>query len=211
MTPDRKPPGLERRRADDDRAAILAWRRARRQELLATRRALSVDEHRRMSEAVRERLTSDFPGICTGQVGIYWPYKREISVFSLANHILNEGGSVALPVVMRRRQPLLFRSWKPGDPLSTGFYGVPFPRDGPTIQPDVLLIALVGFDEANYRLGYGGGCYDRVLAAAKPRPLTIGVGFEFMRMNTIEPLAHDVPMDFIVTEAGVFPRAGCAL
>jgi 5,10-methenyltetrahydrofolate synthetase len=74
------------------------------------------------------------------------------------------------------------------------------------VQPEVLLVALVGFDAENYRLGYGGGYYDRTLAAAAPRPTTIGVGFEFMRLKTIKPLTHDIPMDAIVTEAGIFRR-----
>jgi 5-formyltetrahydrofolate cyclo-ligase len=78
------------------------------------------------------------------------------------------------------------------------------------VQPDTLIIPLVGFDEACHRLGYGGGYYDRTLAKAKIKPLTIGIGFEFMRLASIQPLAHDIPMDVIVTEAGVFPRARSA-
>jgi 5,10-methenyltetrahydrofolate synthetase len=79
--------------------------------------------------------------------------------------------------------------------------------DGAVVQPDALIVPLVGFDEACHRLGYGGGYYDRTLAKANAKPLTIGIGFEFMRLASIEPLAHDIPMDFIVTEAGVFPRS----
>jgi 5-formyltetrahydrofolate cyclo-ligase len=201
----------ERLPDDGVRAAILAWRRLRRTELLKARMNLPLQEHTRLSRVVVERLVSEFPAVRTKRVGIYWPYKREISLFPLANRILAEGGTVSLPVVVEKRRPVQFRSWKPGAPLATGAYDIPFPRDGPAMRPDVLLIALVGFDEANYRLGYGGGYYDRTLAAADPRPLTIGVGFEFMRMNTIEPLGHDVPMDFIVTEGGVFSRSGGGL
>jgi 5-formyltetrahydrofolate cyclo-ligase len=196
----------EQRPDNEVRAVVLAGRRIRREELLKARMDLPLAEHRRLSRLVMERLISEFPAIRTQRVGIYWPYKREISLFPLANRIIGEGGSVSLPVVVEKRRPVQFRSWKPGDPLASGAYDIPFPRDGPAVRPDVLLVALVGFDEAGYRLGYGGGYYDRTLAAADPRPLAIGVGFEFMRMNTIEPLEHDVPMDFIVTEAGVFPR-----
>lgn len=162
-----------------------------------------------MSAAVLARLKSDFSRIRTRRIGLYWPHRQEVSLFPLATLILNDGGSVSLPVVLDGGQPLQFRNWKPGDPLSMDLYKVPFPRDGPTLRPDILMVPLVGFDEANYRLGYGGGSYDRTIAAAQPRPLTIGVGFEFMRMNTIEPLPDDAPMDFVVTEAGVFPRVGC--
>jgi 5-formyltetrahydrofolate cyclo-ligase len=185
---------------------MMVGRRATRAGLLAHRMGLPQDEHRRLSAVVLGRLTSAFPAIRTERVGIYWPYRREISIFPLAKRILAEGGEVSLPVVLERRRPVQFRAWKPGDPLSTGVYDIPFPRDGAVVPPDALIVPLVGFDGACHRLGYGGGYYDRTLARADPKPLTIGVGFEFMRLVSIGPLAHDVPMDFIVTEAGVFPR-----
>ena len=75
------------------------------------------------------------------------------------------------------------------------------------MQPEILLIALVDFDAENYRLGHGGGDHDRTFANAAPRPTTIGVGFELMRIKSIKPLAHYIPMDAIVTEAGVFRRS----
>jgi 5-formyltetrahydrofolate cyclo-ligase len=189
-----------------DRAAILTWRRKRRAELLALRIDLSLAAHREKSSAALARLVSEFAAIRTGQVGIYWPFQREISLFPLANRILAEGGSVALPVVVEKNRPVQFRVWRPGDPLSNGIYDIPVPRDGPIVKPDTLIVALVGFDGAGHRLGYGGGYYDRTLAATTPRPLTIGIGFAFMRLQTIQPLPHDIPMDVIVTEAGVFPR-----
>lgn len=192
--------------AEQLRAAIMVGRRTRRADLLARRMGLPQDEHRRLSAAVLDRLISTFPAIRTERVGIYWPCRREISIFPFANRMLAEGGEVSLPVVLERRRPVQFRAWKPGDPLSTGVYDIPFPRDGVVVLPDALIVPLVGFDEACHRLGYGGGYYDRTLAGANPKPLAIGVGFEFMRLTSIEPLAHDVPMDFIVTEAGVFPR-----
>ena len=192
--------------ADSLRATVMAGRRAWRADLLARRMGLPQDEHRRMSAAVLDRLILTFPSICAERVGIYWAFRREISIFPLAKHILAEGGEVSLPVVLERRRPVQFRTWKPGDPLSTGVHDIPYPRDGAVVLPDTLIIPLVGFDAACHRLGYGGGCYDRTLAGADPKPVTIGVGFEFMRLTSIEPLAHDVPMDFIVTEAGAFPR-----
>jgi len=191
-----------------DRSAIMAWRRETRAVLLERRTSLPLEDHGERSESVRRRLVQSFPMIRQGQVGIYWPYKREISLFPLANLVRAEGGQVSLPVVVEKKQPVQFRTWRPGDPLSAGAYGIMFPRDGAVVQPDTLIVALVGFDQANYRLGYGGGYYDRTLAAADPRPFTIGVGFELMRLESIRPLPHDIPMDVIVTEAGVYPRSG---
>jgi 5-formyltetrahydrofolate cyclo-ligase len=72
--------------------------------------------------------------------------------------------------------------------------------EGDAVLPDVLLAPLVGFDAGGYRLGYGGGYYDRTLAALPERPLVVGVGFETSGMETIHPQPHDIPMDLIVTE-----------
>ena len=191
--------------ADPRRASILADRRAKRAELLAVRMGLTQGDHRRLSVAVLDRLMAAFPGVRAERLGIYWPHRGEISIFRLVQRSLAEGGEVSLPVIVERRGPLQFRAWKPGEPLSTGVHDIPFPRDGAVVQPDTLIIPLVGFDEACHRLGYGGGYYDRTLAKAKIKPLTIGIGFEFMRLASIQPLAHDIPMDVIVTEAGVFP------
>ncbi len=82
-------------------------------------------------------------------------------------------------------------------------YGIPTPAAGDFLQPQALLIPLVAFDAAGYRLGYGGGFFDRTLASLHPRPLAIGVGFELNRVETIHPEAHDARLDAIVTEAGV--------
>ena len=84
-----------------------------------------------------------------------------------------------------------------------GPLGIPAPVDTDVVVPDAAFVPLVGFDGAGYRLGYGGGYFDRTLAAAASRPLSIGVGTEAARLPTIHPQPHDIAMDFIVTEAGV--------
>jgi 5-formyltetrahydrofolate cyclo-ligase len=174
--------------------------------LLERRSGMSDDVHRTNSDAVIEHLLADFANLETQRVGLYWPFRREIGLFRFGHHILANGGELSLPVVVRPGLPLEFRAWKPGDPLSRGVYDIPFPSDGEVVRPSVLIVPLLGFDRSGYRLGYGGGYYDRTLAAADPRPLTIGVGFEIGRLETIFPLAHDLPMDAIVTDAGVFRR-----
>ncbi len=191
--------------AVEDRSLVLARRRERRADLIRQRMELPLDVHRRLSRAILDRIVTAFPDLWGGRVGLYWPFKREIDLVPLTRKIIAAGGVASLPVVVAKGEPLQFRTWKPGDALAAGQWEIPYPRDGHIIQPDVLFVAMVGFDEANYRLGYGGGYYDRTLAAAAPRPRTIGVAFELMRLLTIEPLPHDVPMDAIVTEAGVFP------
>jgi 5,10-methenyltetrahydrofolate synthetase len=88
--------------------------------------------------------------------------------------------------------------------MSEDRHGIPIPGGGPAIDPDIVLLPLVAFDTAGYRLGYGGGYFDRTLAARVPRPLAIGVGFELGRVADIRPQGHDVRLDAVVTEAGVF-------
>ncbi len=121
-----------------------------------------------------------------------------------AEHHIAAGGRAALPVVAGRGRPLAFCEWRPGCAMREGPLGIPYPANGSEARPELLLIPLLGFDALGYRLGYGGGYYDRTLAAADPKPRTIGVGLELGRLATIHPQEHDVPMDCIVTEAGVW-------
>jgi 5-formyltetrahydrofolate cyclo-ligase len=140
-------------------------------------------------------------------LGFYWPHRREYDPMAVVAPIIAQGGPVALPAVVAKGQPLEYRLWHPEIVMTTGRYSfdIPHPAEGPAVVPDVLLVPLLGFDKDGYRLGYGGGYFDRTLAAYPVRPKTIGVGFEIGRLETIHPRAHDIPMDMIVTERGVFP------
>jgi len=104
---------------------------------------------------------------------------------------------------MQKGAPLQFREWWPGVGTTKGAFNLPVPNDTEVLTPQALLIPPIGFDLHGYRLGYGGGYFDRTLAAMAPQPLKIGVAFELSRISTIQPQPHDIPMDFIVTEAGV--------
>ena len=105
-----------------------------------------------------------------------------------------------------KKGPLEYRLWRPGDPLVDGVWGIPIPERRQMVVPQAVLAPLVGFDRRCYRLGYGGGYFDRTLAALQPRPFAIGVGFELSRIETIYPQDFDIPMDLIVTEAGLHRR-----
>ena len=188
-------------------AIVREWRKAKRVELIATRLALAPELHRQFSQRILECLIENFREQGSGTIGLYSPFRKEIDLIPFARQVLAWGGSVSLPVVIAKGQPLEFRDWKPGDVMEMGALGIPFPAHGQRIDPQMLVIPLVGFDHACYRLGHGAGYYDYTLQAASPRPATVGVGFELSRLDTIYPQPHDVPMDFIVTERGLQRRS----
>jgi 5-formyltetrahydrofolate cyclo-ligase len=120
------------------------------------------------------------------------------------------GLRLALPVVVERARPLVFRPWWPGVRMEPGVWSIPVPAEGEPMLPDVVVSPLVGFDGRGYRLGYGGGYYDRTLAALRDAgrpPRAIGVGHELAWLETIHPQPHDVPMAVVVTERRVLEAA----
>ena len=172
------------------------WRRGKRTELIRARIALPPEQRATLSAQVAYRLGDLLRTVPGEPVGLYWPMFGEIDLLHLATE-----RAVALPYVLEKGQPLGFREWKPGDPTTRGVYDIPYPEQGPDVAPEILVVPLVGFDRDNYRLGYGGGYYDRTLAASNRKPLTIGVGFELGRLETIYPQPYDIPLDCILTEA----------
>jgi 5-formyltetrahydrofolate cyclo-ligase len=185
---------------------VKTWRRDERQRLLALRTATSPAQRRLWGNAIEARLRAQLaqcPGIT---LGVYWPFQAEFDPRPLVGELIEHGFAAALPVVVDKKGPLEYRRWRPGDPLADGVWGIPVPERREIAVPEAVLAPLVGFDRQCYRLGYGGGYFDRTLAALAPKPLAIGVGFERSRVETIYPQEFDVPMDLIVTEAGIYQR-----
>jgi len=187
----------------DDWAQIRSWRRDQRAQLLSQRITLPREERYRLHSVIAQRLMDVLPQPPGNVVGFYWPFKGEIDLRGAVRALLKTGTRAALPVVVERNRPLEFWEWRSRMPMARGFWNIPIPAERSVVKPNVLLVPLVGFDRANFRLGYGGGYYDRTLATMSPRPRTIGVGYEFSRLATIHPQPHDLPMDTIVTDAGV--------
>ena len=183
-----------------------AWRQACRREMVARRVALDRVQHGRWSADIVEHLRSTLPvpTICA----FCWPIKHEPDVRAIIDYWLDQGARAALPVVMAVDRPLQFREWTAQSSLQADRYGIPTPVDGEWLNPDLILLPLNGFDSAGFRLGYGGGYFDRTLAACQPRPLAVGVGFEINRCPSIRPEAHDQRLDWIVSEAGAFTPVG---
>jgi 5,10-methenyltetrahydrofolate synthetase len=189
--------------------ALRAWRKNERARLIAARLALSAEALEAKRLAMDRHIEQAFPDLANGVVALCWPFQHEYDARFLAKHLRDRGAVTALPVVVKPKTPLVFREWHPGTPLAHGVYDIPYPTAAsPDVQPDHVLLPMNGFDEAGYRLGYGGGFFDRTLAAAAKRPRVIGVTFELARIPTIHPQPYDIPMDFVVTERGVYERAG---
>jgi len=125
-------------------------------------------------------------------------------VLDVVDKLLADGIDAALPVVIEKNQPLEFWAWDSTMEMRPGIWNIPVPAVRSLRHPDMLLVPLVGFDTAGYRLGYGGGYYDRTLVQMTPKPRTIGVGYSLSQLQTVYPQAHDIPMDAIVTEDGLF-------
>lgn len=177
-----------------------AWRRALRRDMVARRAALSDAGHEALSARIVDHLLTALP--LPRIVAFCWPIKHEPDVRAAIPRWAAQGVSAALPVVVREGAPLAFRLWTSDTPLAADRYGIPTPTVGEFVQPDMLLLPLNGFDSDGYRMGYGGGYFDRTLVALSPRPLAVGVGFEINRLPTIRPEAHDQRLDWLVTEAG---------
>jgi 5-formyltetrahydrofolate cyclo-ligase len=185
---------------------VRRWRRGERERLLARRQGLMPDERRRWGEWIAAELKAVLAAERPGTLGVYWPFRAEFDPRPLIDWAIAEGRGVALPVVVDKKGPLEYRAWRPGEPLIDSVWKIPVPAKREVVTPSIVLAPLVGFDRASYRLGYGGGYFDRTLAALSPRPLAIGVGFEFQEIDTIHPQPFDVPMDLVVTESGVRRR-----
>jgi 5-formyltetrahydrofolate cyclo-ligase len=194
--------------ADESHASSrFAERCALRKALIERRRGLSAEDCARFSIRICELLQADFPEFSGMRVAFCWPFKQEPDLRPLVESWLRackKGFTALLPVVIDKHRALAFRAWSPGTVMIADRYGIPAPAAGEFLIPEVMLIPVNGFDAAGYRIGYGGGYFDRTLASVSPRPLAVGVGFELARLQSICPEPHDQRLDVMVTEAGVF-------
>lgn len=188
----------------------IAFRAELRRARIAARQTLDQATHARHSAAIdgslAELLTPRPPSV----LAFCWPIRAEFDCRPLARRLLAKGWRTCMPVVIEADAAMIFRAWTPQSAMALDRHGIPVPEDGETLIPDVLLLPLVAFDARGFRLGYGGGYFDRTLAGMVPRPFTVGVGFELARVDSIRPATHDIALDAAVTEAGIvrFPAAG---
>lgn len=182
---------------------VRRWRKAERERLIAERLAVSADARAAMAASIA-RVLDEVIGEMAGKlISLYWPFRGEPDLRPWLATIHARGGRTALPIATELGKPLIFRAYAPGDKLERGIWNIPVPTAGPEVIPDVVIAPLVGFDPAGFRLGYGGGFFDRTLAALPHKALAIGIGYEMSRLASIYPQPHDIAMDKIVTEVGV--------
>lgn len=187
------------------------WRRSERARLVAAREALDRSTLEALRRAIDRHVERAFPGLARGVLAFCWPIKGEYDARHLARTLRERGALTALPVVVGPARPLVFREWHPGVQLAAGPLGIPYPIDSQQVQPDHVLLPMNAWDQNGYRLGYGGGFFDRTLAALVNKPLVVGASYEIARIETIWPQPWDVPVDWVVTERGVYRREAAGL
>ncbi|WP_374651419.1 5-formyltetrahydrofolate cyclo-ligase [Dongia sp.] len=190
---------------------VKAWRKEARARILAARTACPPTLRQGMSAALMERLHPLLQE-AEGPISFYWPFRGEPDLRPLMRTLAAEGVEIALPVGTKIGEPLTFRPWSPGCAMARGIWDIPIPATDLEITPQTIVAPLVGFDAALYRLGYGGGFFDRTLAARRKPGEVIGIGFAMFQLPSIEPQPHDIPMGRIVTErsAALQPGIGSA-
>ena len=192
----------------ENREEVMAWRRLERERLIAARLACSVAQRQQASAAIIDRLEK----YCVAQdalaarpvVSGYWPLRGEPDLRPWLTRLHESGLQCVLPVVVEKGAPLRFRRWLPGCAMEKGFWNIPVPADPVELVPQVLLAPVVGFDRQCYRLGYGGGYFDRTLALLQSQGLpwrAIGIGYALAEIPTVHPLPHDIPLQAVVTES----------
>ena len=190
LAPDEEPAG-----------GVIRWRKAERERLIQQRLAIPADVCAELGALIADRLDQVIGEVARLAISAYWPSRGEPDIRNWMDAVTRRGARTALPVVVKSGQPLVFRAWQRNDPLERGIWNISVPSENAqTVLPDVVIAPVVGFDPACYRLGYGGGFYDRTPASLPTKPRVIGVGYGQAALATIYPQAHDIAMDLVVTD-----------
>ena len=193
------------------RDALKAWRKAERLRLMQARTAAADEIGAAWNARMTDHLLGAFPVPADSVIAFCWPYAGEYDAREAVRQWREQGSVAVLPEVTDSAAPLQFRQWWPGVAMRAGVYDIPVPVGTEILTPDIAIVPMVGFDACGYRLGYGGGYFDRTFALCERRVVAIGMSYELLRIETIQPEAHDIPMDFVVTEAGVYAAGGRVL
>jgi 5-formyltetrahydrofolate cyclo-ligase len=177
--------------------SLEAEKRAARQAALAARASCDPAWGAQLAANVMR----DSPPPQGATIAGFWPLPGEIDILPLLHALAARGWPLCLPVTPRRGLPLTFRAWKPGSELATGRFNTRHPT-GPELVPDYILVPLLAFDRAGNRLGYGGGYYDRTLAAL-PTAYRLGCAFAAQEIPQVPTGPDDVKLHLVATELSV--------
>lgn len=170
----------------------------------AARASLDHGERADAAVAAAQHFFNAVPLQAGDVVAAYWRIRDELDCQPILVKLMDSNQKVVLPVVVGPEQPLDLRVWEPGASLYESGFGTLAPSElAPRAEPDIVLMPLLGFDARGTRLGYGGGYYDRTLARLSKKPRLVGLAFAAQELERIPREPHDVPLDMIVTEAGV--------
>lgn len=168
--------------------------------LLHQRRSADASLRQQWDQQIADHLLAWCRQHAPASLGVYWPIQSEPDLRDCYQQLSDDGIVLAMPLVQQKKAPLRFLAWRPGDPMSVDAYGIPVPEQRECwVQPAALLIPCVGFNAQQYRLGYGGGYYDRTLEHP-PRPVTLGIAYRCAAAD-FPAETHDIAMDVILTNA----------
>ena len=172
----------------------------------AWRAGLSAAEAARSAEALATHGLAFLPALPAGAiVSGFASMPDELRTWPLLRRLARDGFRLALPVIAGKGKPLLFRAWTPGDLMDQGVWGIAEPKaDKPEVEPDVVLVPLLAFDRQGWRLGYGGGFYDRTLQTlrAKKPTTAVGLAYEAQEIEAVPRLDYDQRVDWVLTPQG---------
>lgn len=190
-------------------------------DIITLKRALRERQKARRAEALAALGTGVNDGLVRhgialladrppGVVSAFYPMEGEIWPLALMAALRKRGHTLALPVMQGKTDPLLFRAWTPGDELIAGVWGIRQPAPSkPVVLPDILLVPLLAFDRRGYRLGYGGGYFDRTLADLRQKKtiLAVGLALDELEVDAVPHLDYDERLDWILTPSGSRQRS----
>jgi 5-formyltetrahydrofolate cyclo-ligase len=189
-----------------DSSLIHNEKRALRARMKAWRANLDPREAASAGEALARHGLGFLPPLSPGSVvSAFAPLADELRIWPLLRRLAASGIALALPIVQGKGKPLLFRAWKPGDAMDRGVWDIPQPKaDKPVVEPDILLVPLLAFDRRGWRLGYGGGFYDRTLAGLRARKAVtaVGLAYDQQQVDAVPHLPYDQRLDWVLTPSG---------
>lgn len=177
---------------------VAVFRSAERKRLYAMRKMQAVDARQSKAKELAGKLDVALGDVKNKTIGVYWPIRGELDLREWMTTCSNKGASIALPVIVCKNCPIEFHKWHPACKMKAGTWNIPIPAESEAVIPDIVVVPLLGVDEKQFRLGNGGGYYDRTLAVLSQDTVTIGVGQEFAKMKTIFPMPWDIPMKQVI-------------